>query len=147
MLVRMRLIALALVAGCAQPASVMCGETLCPVGSVCSTDGRCATPAEVAACGGKVDGEACTLASGAPGECQGGACTLVVCGNGFVEGSEACDDGNTASGDGCRADCAKVERCDDGVVDQGEACDDGGNDNRSDGCDHCMAVAWRATTV
>ncbi len=28
-----------------------------------------------------------------------------VCGNGTVEGNEACDDGNKVSGDGCSADC------------------------------------------
>jgi len=29
-----------------------------------------------------------------------------VCGDGVMEGSEECDDGNTAAGDGCSADCA-----------------------------------------
>ena len=33
------------------------------------------------------------------------------CGNGVVEGRESCDDGNTASGDGCSADC-HLETCD-----------------------------------
>jgi len=28
-----------------------------------------------------------------------------ICGNGIVEGTEQCDDGNTASGDGCSATC------------------------------------------
>ena len=27
------------------------------------------------------------------------------CGNGFVEGGEACDDGNKINGDGCSAGC------------------------------------------
>ena len=31
------------------------------------------------------------------------------CGNGSVETGELCDDGNTASGDGCSADCSAVE--------------------------------------
>ncbi len=35
--------------------------------------------------------------------------TSVVCGNGVVETGEACDDGNTASGDGCSALCDVVE--------------------------------------
>lgn len=43
--------------------------------------------------------------------CQNGACNLAptppssVCGNGVVEGSEQCDDGNTMSEDGCNAMC------------------------------------------
>jgi cysteine-rich repeat protein len=41
----------------------------------------------------------------------GGAATLVlvkpVCGNGMVEHSETCDDGNTAAGDGCDSLCRK----------------------------------------
>ena len=40
--------------------------------------------------------------------CSGGAYRSVAvdeCGNGFVEPSEACDDGNTTPGDGCSAAC------------------------------------------
>ena len=43
-----------------------------------------------------------------PNGCQDGACKQVsqpVCGNGVVEAPEQCDDGNTASGDGCSATC------------------------------------------
>lgn len=36
---------------------------------------------------------------------------------------EACDDGNTAGGDGCSAVCL-VEACGNDVVDVGEQCDD-----------------------
>jgi cysteine-rich repeat protein len=65
------------------------------------------------------------------------------CGNGQLDSAEACDDGNTASGDGCRADCA-IERCGDGVVDRGpartEECDDG-NPLDSDGCDSMCRVS------
>jgi spore coat protein H len=47
-----------------------------------------------------------------------------VCGNGALEGFEACDDGNQAPGDGCNAVCMK-EVCGDGVVQPalGEVCD------------------------
>src|SRR5438552_11245030 len=31
--------------------------------------------------------------------------TAATCGNGVVEGTEECDDGNTVSGDGCSASC------------------------------------------
>lgn len=30
---------------------------------------------------------------------------VAVCGNGVIEGTEVCDDNNTANGDGCRSDC------------------------------------------
>jgi cysteine-rich repeat protein len=40
-----------------------------------------------------------------------------VCGDGFVEGTEACDDGNTASGDCCSSTCT--------LDSAGTACDDG----------------------
>ncbi|MBI4888558.1 MAG: hypothetical protein HY824_15790 [Acidobacteria bacterium] len=36
---------------------------------------------------------------------QGDACEGVVCGNGLLQGSEQCDDGNKAGGDGCSAIC------------------------------------------
>ena len=44
-------------------------------------------------------------------------------------GHAQCDDGNVASGDGCRANCT-LEICGDGLLDAGEQCDDG-----NDGCD------------
>src|SRR5262249_29305455 len=46
---------------------------------------------------------------------------------------EGCDDGNTQSGDGCRADCLAAERCGSGLLDAGEQCDDG-NTLDGDGC-------------
>lgn len=71
-------------------------------------------------------------------------CWPSPCGNGIVENGEACDDGNTASGDGC-ADCVLEPTCTadscstvcgDGihVADAGEECDDG-NLSPFDGCD------------
>ncbi|MCP3166188.1 tandem-95 repeat protein [Myxococcus qinghaiensis] len=59
-----------------------------------------------------------------------------VCGDGFMDSGEVCDDGNRVAGDGCRADCQGVEVCGDGLVDSvtGEQCDDGGT-TPGDGCD------------
>jgi fibro-slime domain-containing protein len=72
-----------------------------------------------------------------------------ICGNRERTSDEACDDGNTVSGDGCAADCKTVEsgyscvpvgvpchriaRCGDGVVVLPELCDDG-NQTAGDGC-------------
>ena len=55
-----------------------------------------------------------------------------VCGDGVLAPAEACDDGNTDPGDGCRADCT-VELCGDGILDPAEACDDA-NADPGDGC-------------
>lgn len=56
-----------------------------------------------------------------------------TCGNGKPDAGEVCDDGNITSGDGCRADCQKLEVCGDVIVDAGEQCDDG-NALNWDGC-------------
>jgi cysteine-rich repeat protein len=79
-----------------------------------------------------------------------------VCGDGDVVG-EACDDGNTASGDGCSATCT-VETgwqcdgspstcatvCGDGLVRGAEGCDDGDLDG-ADGCSATctVEVGWQ----
>jgi len=71
------------------------------------------------------------------------------CGDGVLADNEACDDGNTASGDGCSANCLRVEpgyscipagkpchqiaRCGDGLKVPPELCDDG-NMTAGDGC-------------
>jgi cysteine-rich repeat protein len=58
------------------------------------------------------------------------------CGNGIVEGSEQCDDGNGNDDDGCRTDCTatpKKPMCGNGLVEGAEQCDDG-NSNDQDDC-------------
>lgn len=61
------------------------------------------------------------------------ACVIATCGNGVVDASESCDDGNNDSGDLCPGDCIALARCGDGVIDGGEDCDDG-NRVSGDGC-------------
>jgi cysteine-rich repeat protein len=70
-----------------------------------------------------------------------------TCGDGLIDGLEACDDGNATSGDGCDASC-QLEAgwecsgaptvceatCGDGLVVGAEACDDGAT-TPGDGCD------------
>lgn len=59
-------------------------------------------------------------------------CPPAVCGDGFVEDVEGCDDGNQEDGDGCRSDCTE-ESCGDGILDPNEECD-GGDETEEDGC-------------
>lgn len=64
---------------------------------------------------------------------------VAICGNGAVEASEVCDDGNTESGDGCEVDCTITQPvCGNGRVEAGEACDDG-NTRSGDGCESSCA--------
>jgi len=134
-----------LASGCLESGLVPCGDKLCPAGMNCVADAVCASDEQVQACVSVADGAPCLVAAGA-GTCDRGACVLAGCGNGVPEAGEACDDGNQTSGDGCRADCRKVEQCGDGIVDDGEACDDA-NANAADGCDACTPTTWRATAV
>lgn len=72
------------------------------------------------------------VAGPAPAVCDIGAFELGGCGDGFQDPSEACDDGNTVTGDGCSSTC-QLEGCGDGVVIAPETCDDG-NTADGDGC-------------
>jgi cysteine-rich repeat protein len=45
-----------------------------------------------------------------------------VCGNGYMEEDEECDDGNNDNGDGC-SDVCVIEYCGDGVINNGEECE------------------------
>ena len=87
------------------------------------------------------DGWACT---GSPPSCH-----QTKCGDGKVEGSEGCDDGNTKPNDGCSPTChfepncssstgTCTSKCGDGLV-VNEECDDG-NTNDGDGCSHDCKV-------
>ena len=55
-----------------------------------------------------------------------------VCGDGVVDVTEECDDGNTDPGDGCSSTCL-IEFCGNGLVEGAEECDDG-NLVDGDGC-------------
>ena len=104
----------------------------------CTTacNAACTGPATAPVCGdGFVDSgcgnEVCDDGglNGTCGHCSADCLTAPtnVCGDGVKSGCEACDDGNTDDGDGCRGDCQKVEACGDAFIDAGEACDDGDN--------------------
>ncbi len=86
----------------------------------------------VVACG---EDEAATGTGGSGG--SGGAAPA-KCGNGAVEGAEACDDGSQSAT--CNHDCT-VSACGDGIPNAlaGEQCDDGGT-AAGDGCDATCAI-------
>ena len=67
---------------------------------------------------------------------RGETLSPILCGNGILETTEECDDGNTNNGDGCSAQC-KIEVstavCGNGILETGEQCDDG-NTTSGDGC-------------
>jgi cysteine-rich repeat protein len=77
--------------------------------------------------------------TGGGGTGGSGGGTSPLCGNAAVDYAlgEECDDGNTASGDGCSASCQieAAPSCGDGVLDlvNDEECDDGNGQN-GDGC-------------
>ena len=65
----------------------------------------CAAVAGLAACS---DVTTITKASPSGTSADGGPEGPAVCGDGQVQASEACDDGNTDDGDGCSRDCTKL---------------------------------------
>lgn len=110
------------------------GKETCDDGNTSGFDG-CSSDCAVEGCGDGV--------VQAPEQCDAGAsnppdpveaagcdadCSFRVCGDRYVNETfgEACDDGNTTSGDGCTSTCAR-EFCGDGIRQSGlgEQCDDG----------------------
>ncbi len=123
--------------GCsAQCRRESCGNGVTDVGEECddgnldNQDGCTGTPIEIS------DGMGGTMRS--PEPCM----SREICGNGIkdFQVGEVCDDGNTASGDGCNSDCRSGEGCGNGIVDPGEECDDGDNDDH-DRCRNNCKVA------
>jgi cysteine-rich repeat protein len=96
----------------------------CPQGG--SDDGGPGTESETGD-GGTGDGDG----DGGTGDGDGDG--EPVCGNGIIEGDEACDDGNLVNNDGCTNLCM-LPACGDWLVQPGESCDDGNNVD-GDGCE------------
>jgi len=61
------------------------------------------------------------------------------CGNGTIEGTETCDDGNTYDEDGCSSVCEIEPGCGNNVLEAGEDCDDG-NTEDGDGCSNTCQI-------
>ncbi len=128
--------------GCIAPDTTRCGDLVCPVGKVCDLHRvSCVLPAQLEVCTEEAQGAACSYPDVPGGACDEGVCYPIVCGNALLEPGERCDDGNTASGDGCRGDCGSDERCGNQLVDlgSGEECDDG-NQASHDGCSSACLI-------
>jgi fibro-slime domain-containing protein len=101
---------------------------------------------------------------GGAGGCEGDGCAPAsFCGDGKIDPGEKCDDSNSASGDGCSANCL-IEKdfvcptpgaacvstvvCGDGKVSGTETCDDH-NTTAGDGCDAtCLVeIGWKCPTI
>lgn len=127
------------------------GFEICDDGGACAGGTHCTTDAECVAAG---DGDTCApqagdgcsatceLEPGAVCPTPGAPCGRSTCGDGVVEGTEECDDGNRQIGDGCTPFCVREPRCTDGVCEAvcgdevvfaPETCDDG-NTLSGDGC-------------
>jgi cysteine-rich repeat protein len=106
-----RLLALALLAGCFEPQVIACDNWVCPPGFACGTQTEPCVPLDVIC---EVS-ETC-----APGSfCKDNRCVEADCGNGVVEPGEVCDDEH------CFEECTKPGVCGDLAVTPDEACDDG----------------------
>lgn len=162
-------------------------EAECPKPLQCVPErGACFTVEQIS---GRVCGDGFRASSDVE-ECDDGAannddipdacrtdCTKARCGDGVIDSTETCDDGNNADGDSCPEGCqqafcgdsilAPQEVCDDGNLDSGDGCRgdcqkteacgdaitdaaedcDDGNANPADGCDACRTVIWSPRVV
>ncbi|MGE5181707.1 MAG: hypothetical protein ACM31C_06580, partial [Acidobacteriota bacterium] len=130
-----------LAAACVHSSEVVCSDgRICPPGNTCDeANHRCLSPEQVAACSGRAEGDACTLAA-IDGVCKAGVCEPLVCGDGVRTGTELCDGADLGNADctaagfydkpglACTAFCTFdtsmcTGKCGDGIVNGPELCD------------------------
>lgn len=146
-----RFLLFALLAGaltCVKSAATTCGDEICPEGLSCAS-GHCVDPGVVVSCANHADNDPCDVGAGGNGVCQGGLCIVGRCGDGMINGVEACDGtdlgGKTCldfgalqpNGLTCGSDCAFdlsgcSSYCGNGMVDGNEQCD--GSDFNQKSC-------------
>jgi cysteine-rich repeat protein len=103
-------------------------------------------------CSDKAEGTACAL-EGVSGWCHDGVCLPIDCGNSRQDLGEACDDGDTESGDGCSGNCTSNETCGNGIVDPlrvgsagptlNEECDDGNRMSHDECSSDCRRESFQ----
>jgi len=145
--------------GCSALCTVECGWNCLDVCTFLCGDGLRATGAEECDDGNILEGDGCSssctveLGWECPPYVLMNTCGIdqcsEICGDGLIVGSEACDDSNLRSGDGCGSTCAyeccfervlkssgslaMITKCGDGCWSGVEECDDG-NTVDGDGC-------------
>ncbi|MGV8141968.1 MAG: DUF2341 domain-containing protein [Candidatus Woesearchaeota archaeon] len=97
----------------------------------------CAQPTETI-CTDGIDNDLDSNIDCADSDCSAdSACNVIVCGDGNIEGTETCDDGDTSSNDGCSSTCnieagwtclGEPSSCTEDCVAQTEVCDGADND-------------------
>jgi cysteine-rich repeat protein len=134
---------------------VICGDGHVTLGEDCDAASGCSDACTVqpgfTCTGGVGEHSVCSCAPGMQDYDMNDTCSPLGCGDGGIDGDEACDDGDTSSGDGCSDSCT-IESgweclgepslcttdCGDGVITVGlEECDDGlafGGDGCSENC-------------
>lgn len=99
-----------IVAGCEINCMFTCSalQNNCDDGNPCNGTETCGTVMDNSAMGqaclagtAEMDGTGC----GTNMVCKGGLCAANVCGDGYVAGTEECDDANQTPGDGCENNC------------------------------------------
>ena len=117
----------------------------------------------LAGCARCTSATTCTQCSDPGAVFFNGACQTRRCGNGIIEGIEACDDNNNVGGDGCSNTCQieanyqcfgspsvcrpiLVNLCGNGLPDANEQCDDR-NTFSNDGCSSACLIenGWRCS--
>jgi hypothetical protein len=131
------------IAGCLEPADVVCGDRVCPGGTACDeVHALCVLPEQLGACAGKGDGETCTINATSTGTCRDQVCLTSICGDGIASEVEQCD-GDDKKGIvnckgvgyydegtlGCTPQCTFdvtlcTRRCGDGILDPEEQCEE-----------------------
>jgi cysteine-rich repeat protein len=150
----------AVAAGTACGPAPLCASSVATLQDSCDGAGLCADAGTLScgsyACSGVSCGTTCaTSASCTPGfvcDTSKSVCVAQLCGDGLLQGSEACDDGNLTSYDGCSnlcvieagASCAGApsvcntlseKKCNDGLDDEGDGLVDCADPNCALACD------------
>jgi fibro-slime domain-containing protein len=127
---------------------VGCGDAADSSGGSSGSGGGAGVGGSAGAGGDGGGGGSAGGGGGTGGEGGVGGSGSVDCGDSIRQETEACDDGNRTSNDGCSADCTTVEAgyrcpsagamcvpivCGDARIDPPETCDDN-NDRSGDGC-------------
>nr|HEX4316646.1 hypothetical protein [Kofleriaceae bacterium] len=127
--------------------SQTCGDLVCP-GTLACVDDHCVDRTLLAACDGRMEGETCQTAQSGSGLCQDDVCIVGRCGDGTINGEEACDGldlggktcldfgGSSPGGLSCTSECAFdpsgcSEFCGNGHQDGTEQCDGSDFDQKS----------------